>query len=100
MIAVGPGTATITARTTDGTNLTAYYHITVQNYYDITYNCNDGTSREFSILYRPGTIIHTSEEKTTRAGYIFDGWYTKPDGGELVTTFTVSMGILHYMHIG
>ena len=98
MIAVGPGTTTLTARTTDGTNLTATYHVTVENYYNVTYDNNYGESGRLHIVYRPGDIIHTSEKKRNREGYIFDGWYTKPEGGELVTTFTVSENTTLYAH--
>lgn len=68
MIAVGPGTATITARTTDGTNLTASYYVTVENRYLITLDYNDGASRYSRTLYKPGDIIHMSDEKATRDG--------------------------------
>lgn len=98
MIAVGPGTATITARTTDGTNLTASYYVTVENRYLITYNCNDGTSRYSATSYKPGWIIHMSDEKATRDGYIFDGWYTEPEGGERVITLTVNSSTTLYAH--
>lgn len=98
MIAVGPGTATITARTTDGTNLTASYYVTVENRYLITLDYNDGASRYSRTLYKPGDIIHMSDEKATRDGYIFDGWYTEPEGGERVITFTVNSSTTLYAH--
>ena len=98
MIAVGSGTATITARTTDGTNLTACYYVTVENRYLITLDYNDGVSRYSRTLYKPGDIIHMSDEKATRDGYIFDGWYTEPEGGERVITLTVNSSTTLYAH--
>ncbi|MBQ3556363.1 MAG: InlB B-repeat-containing protein [Oscillospiraceae bacterium] len=63
-------------------NLTLYAHWTPKTY-NLIFNANGGTCAEKSRAMVFDTIIGDMPVPT-RAGYIFDGWYGKAEGGSLI----------------
>ena len=53
----------------------------------VTFNGNGGTADKGSVTVNHGKLYGTLPN-ASRAGYTFDGWYTKADGGERVTAST------------
>ena len=91
--AVGPGTATITVQAQDPGGVSGYCTVTVketEKHYKLYMNPNggmfsDGTTimktAEPDLIYNGYNWHNISKYAVTREGYIFDGWYTKAEGG-------------------
>ena len=56
--------------------------------YTITLDANGGTCATASINVKHGATMGESMPEATKAGYTFDGWYTKAIGGDQITDET------------
>lgn len=56
--------------------------------YRLTFETNGGTAVN-QVSMKSGSVIDLSKYKTTREGYIFDGWYADSDLTEKVTSVTL-----------
>ncbi len=69
------------------------------NSYKVTWDANGGnfaedkTSVETSFEYNTKVIL---PDEPTREGYIFGGWFTAPEGGDGVTTETITADTTYY----
>jgi len=71
-------------------NSTLYAHWTA-NSYNVSFDLNGATGTapgSITVTY-DGTYEGLPEGTGTKAGYHFNGWYTAPGGGEMITTGTV-----------
>lgn len=87
-LAVGENTITVTVTSGESESTTYTITITKTNIHSITFNAAGGS-------VTPVSAQTTAEGKLnslpvpTRTDYRFEGWYTMPSGGNLVTTDTV-----------
>lgn len=71
---------------TDG--MTVYAHWSVKREIKVTFQNNDGTDTSTEMTTDENGKISVLPEPS-RAGYVFEGWYTAADGGEKITAETV-----------
>lgn len=102
---VGEGTTMVYARATDGSGQVASCEVDVyapatptptpDKKYTVTFD-SQGGSHVSSQTVKEGTTI--SLPTPTRDGYKFLGWYTEADGGNKVTSLTVTKNVTLYAH--
>ena len=102
---VGEGTTMVYARATDGSGQVASCEVDVyapatptptpDKKYTVTFD-SQGGSHVSSQTVKEGTTI--SFPTPTRDGYKFLGWYTEADGGNKVTSLTVTKNVTLYAH--
>ena len=102
---VGEGTTMVYARATDGSGQVASCEVDVyapatptptpDKEYTVTFD-SQGGSHVSSQTVKEGTTI--SLPTPTRDGYKFLGWYTEADGGNKVTSLTVTKNVTLYAH--
>ena len=102
---VGEGTTMVYARATDGSGQVASCEVDVyapatptptpDKKYTVTFD-SQGGSHVSSQTVKEGTTI--SFPTPTRDGYKFLGWYTEADGGNKVSSLTVTKNVTLYAH--
>ena len=81
-------------------NKTIYAHWKI-NQYTVTYDANGGTvdgQARVPVTQNYGTPVNTTLKLPYRTQYRFDGWYSQPNGGNKITTFTLTSDITVYAH--
>jgi len=72
--------------------------VVIGDYYTITFNYNDSSSRPFKKEVEKGSPLD-STPNPIREGYQFDGWYTALEGGEKVSfPYTATSNVTLYAH--
>ena len=94
------GGSKISSTTTISSNITFYAHWNEidKTKYIVTFDGNGGNVSERNRQIEEGNIIGTLPT-ATREGYIFEGWYTAINGGNLITITTViNSDVTFYAH--
>lgn len=89
------GGSSVSSSTKASKNMTVYAHWTAI-IYRITFDACGGTVSPTSKHAEYGTTI--TPPTPTRAGYVFDGWYTSATGGSSVTSLKVTKHQTLYAH--
>lgn len=74
---------------------TPAYAVTVT--FDIN-NDNVGLANKTVVTMTGKTVSYVPDDSTYRGKYSFDGWYTKPEGGEKLDTITPTKSMTVYGH--
>lgn len=82
---------------------TLYAHWKEANTYTVTFDPNGGTlvDEDYGVMEISANSKYQVMPKVQRAGYVFDGWFTSEDGGNLVKKgdkFTDESDITLYAH--
>ena len=97
--------ATVNAETTPKTDDKATGDIIIESKeksvnYKITWNCNGGkigSKKTVITTVKKGSKIKNLVSTPKRSGYIFNGWYTKKNGGTKISKNTVpKMDVIYY----
>lgn len=56
----------------------------------------NGGSVAYTSITATAPVVMDNLPSATRAGYVFNGWYTEPEGGEEISIQTISVGISGY----
>ncbi|MCR5078970.1 MAG: InlB B-repeat-containing protein [Bacilli bacterium] len=71
----------------------------IGDYYVVTFNFNDSSSRPYSLEVEKGKALEKAPTPSAREGYEFSGWYTEATSGTAVTfPYTVTANVSLYAH--